>query len=325
MLKKTSRRSREGSLGDWVKQSLKSASMNIGMMDEPASEDDLSQSFVQWTTSDDKAYFPASRSVKALCPGVYEIKPRGDGTLYFCKIPTTTEGLIKFPETTSQTVVNEIDTFWNTESDFKDYELAFKRGILLYGPPGSGKTCTIKLAVNDIISKRNGIVVKFCHPNLFSEGMRIFREIQPKTPVITLMEDIDAIIESYNESDVINVLDGVDMVEKIVFIATTNYPEKLGERVMNRPSRFDKRFYVGMPNEESRKIYLEALVTKGKKKSIDIGAWVTDTEGFSIAHLKELFVAVEILGNKYATALATLKSMIKEKISSDTYGAKMDL
>lgn len=314
-------RGRDGiALGDWVKQSIKSS-----MFEDSDSQDDLSQTFVQWTTSDDKAYFPASRSVRQLRPGVYEIKPRGDGSLYFAKVPESTEGLIKFPETNSQLVVEEIETFWTKEADFKHYELAFKRGILLYGPPGSGKTCTIKLAMADII-KRNGVVVRFCHPNMFSEGMRIFRDIQPKTPVIALMEDIDAIIDNYDESQVLNILDGVDMIERVVFIATTNYPERLSERVMNRPSRFDKRFFIGMPNHESRRIYLETLIAKGnKQKVIDIDTWVNDTEDFSLAHLKELFVAVEILGNKYAAALKTIKDMKKEKLSSDTYGAKMSL
>ncbi|MFK5088309.1 AAA family ATPase, partial [Klebsiella pneumoniae] len=74
------------------------------------------------------------------------------------------------------------------------------------------------------------------------------------------MEDIDATLEIYNESTVINLLDGVDRVDKIVFLATTNYPEKLGTRIMNRPSRFDKRFKVGYPTDNTRKIYLEHLI-----------------------------------------------------------------
>lgn len=285
-------------------------------------EEDVLQSFVQWTTSDDKAFFPASKSVKELNPGIYEIKTRADGSIYFGKVPATTEGLIKFPETTSQMVVNEIEKFWNKEASFKQHKLAFKRGLLLFGPPGSGKTCTIKLAVQDII-KRRGVVVKFCHPSIFTEGMRIFREIQPKTPVIVLMEDIDAIVENFNESDVVNVLDGVDMIERVVFIATTNYPEKLCGRILNRPSRFDKRFLIGMPNQESRRIYLKSLMDK--KLLANIETWVKDTEGFSIAHLKELFVAVSILENDYKNALDTLRTMMEEKLSSDSYGGKMNL
>lgn len=278
------------------------------------------QQFVQWTTTDNSAFFPAARSVHALTPGLYEMHMTPDGRLFFNQVDIATEGLLTFPETASQKVTKEIETFWNREELFKDYKLSFKRGILLWGPPGSGKTCTIKLAINDLI-KRKGVVIKFCRPEIFAEGMRIFREIQPKTPVIVLMEDIDSILDHYCESDVINILDGVDMIEKVCFLATTNYPEKLGERILNRPSRFDKRFHIGMPSEESRRIYLKNLLN-GKK--IDIEKWVKDTENFSIAHLKELFVAVCILEDEYSEALKTLKEM-SDKISSDHDGKKMGL
>jgi hypothetical protein len=55
---------------------------------------------------------------------------------------------------------------------------------------------------------------------------------------------------------------------------------------------------------------------KTKGLNIDLNSWVTDTDGFSIAHLKELFVAVCILGDEYSKAVETLSSM-KEQITSD--------
>ncbi len=299
------------------------AGMTKRRLDEDDEEKDPNQLFVQWTTTDNKSYFPAARSVDVLLPGLYEIRVTAAGALYFDKVQIGTENLLKFPETASQAVVNEIQTFWAREEMFKTHQLAFKRGMLLWGPPGSGKTCTIKLAIKDLVTNRSGVVIKFTQPQIFAEAMRIFRTIQPKTPVIVLMEDIDAILESYNESDVINILDGVDMIQKVVFLATTNYPEKLGPRILNRPSRFDKRFKIGMPNAESRHIYLRSLIT-GKKNIPDLDRWVKDTDNFSIAHLKELFIAVVFLGDDYETALKTLKNM-GDSISSEHDGSKMGL
>lgn len=289
-------------------------------MEDEDEDFDPEQQFVQWTTSDGKAFFPASRSVQKLEPGLYEIHTSQSG-LFFNQVSVGTEGLLKFPETASEKVIKEIETFWEREELFKKHNLAFKRGILLWGPPGSGKTCTIKLAINDVV-KRQGIVVKFTRPEIFAEGMRVLRQIQPLTPVIVLMEDIDSILEHYCESDVINILDGVDMIERVVFLATTNYPEKLGARILNRPSRFDKRYKIGMPNETSRRIYLRSLMTA--KKEIDLDRWVKDTEQFSIAHLKELFIAVVFLGDEYDDALKTLKNM-GQHISSEHDGEKMGL
>lgn len=276
------------------------------------------QGLVQWTTHDGKRFVPASHTAQALTPGVYEIQHSNTIGIYFEKIPVVTQGLLRFPHTNSERVISEIQKFWEQESIFREYKLTYKRGIILWGPPGSGKSCTIQFIMQDVVD-RNGVVIKFTIPHLFTEGMRIFREIQPKTPVVILMEDIDSTIQRYDESDVLNILDGVNQIEKAVFLATTNYPERLGHRIINRPSRFDKRFKIGHPNDESRKIYFEFIIGKEKVKElgINLDKWVEDTEGFSIAHLKELFTAVVILGDDYEEAIETLSSMREEHLTSE--------
>jgi SpoVK/Ycf46/Vps4 family AAA+-type ATPase len=172
--------------------------------------------------------------------------------------------------------------------------------------------------------RRQGVVLEFDEPNLFVSGMRVLRQIQPETPVVVIMEDIDSILEMYNESLILNILDGVNQMDKVVFLATTNYPDKLGHRIMNRPSRFDKRFRIGFPSDESRRMYFEHLIGAENisKLRIDLDKWVADTNEFSIAHLKELFVAVIILGDEYKDALKTLKKM-KEDIKDKDYEATM--
>ena len=275
----------------------------------------LGRSLVQWTSSDDKSFIPSSKSRKKMPPGLYEVQHSNSVGVHFVKGVLQTEGLVNFPETNSSLILQEVEKFWEREDLFKRYGLAFKRGILLWGPPGSGKTSLIRLLIKDVIS-RNGIVIKFCAPGLFSMGLKIFREIEPNTPCIILMEDIDSIIEEFRESEVINILDGVDTISKVLFIATSNYPEKLGERILNRPSRFDKRFKIGTPNTESRKIYFDFLFKKSESVP-DIERWVKDTEGFSVAHLKELFVNVIILGNAYEEAVKLLRLMCKSISSSE--------
>jgi hypothetical protein len=264
--------------------------------------------FVQWTTPNHRTYYPSTHSANTLKPGLYEIN-MCNHQIYFDRVSLGTEGLIRFPDSNSLMVVQEIEKFWGKEEKFKKYNLTFKRGILLWGPPGSGKTATVKLIIDDII-KRKGVVFKFCRPGIFMDGLRIFRDIQPDTPCIVLMEDLDSIVESFHESDVINILDGVDMIDKVAFIATTNYPERLGSRIVNRPSRFDKRVKIGHPSKVSRKMYFEHLFScNGDSKGFDLDTWVEDTEGLSIAHLKELFVSVVIIGDEYQRVIAVLKSM----------------
>lgn len=285
--------------------------------DEDEDSSVISSKLSNWSTGDNKTFVPAMKPVSALVPGVYEIKANPSKGTYFIKIPVNVEGLIKFEDSVFSQVVSEITKFWDSEALYRKYGLMYKRGMFLYGPPGSGKTSLIQIIMNDVI-KRGGVVIKFDNPNLFPDGVRILREIQPKTPIIVLMEDIEAIIEYWSESDVLNILDGVNRVDKVVYLATSNFPEKLGDRIINRPSRFDKRFHVAHPSERDRAIYLKHLAgVGGKKVKIDIKKWVKDTENMSISHVKELFTAVIIIGDKYEDAIKTLRSMKEEKPSSD--------
>jgi hypothetical protein len=290
-------------------------------------EEQISQNYCQWTSHNGKVFVPSGRTKGRLLPGVYEINSNPQVGLYFEKIPVKTDNLLRFPDTNSNLVVEEIQKFWTKEDVFEEYGLVYKRGIILWGPAGSGKSSCGQLIMADVV-KRGGIVVIFDNPDLFLSGMRTLRTIQPDTPVVVMMEDIDSIIESYHESEVLNILDGVHEVRKCVFLATTNYPDRLGPRIINRPSRFDKRFKIGFPSAESRKLYFEYVignsdVKKGRKEAvrlgIDLKQWVKDTAEMSIAHLKELFIAVVILNDPYDAAIKTLRSM-KEDIDEKEYG-----
>jgi len=301
------------------------------LVDDCGEEEGFLSRYVHWSTSDNEIFLPAAKNASTLIPGAYEIKLSSNIGLFFQKIPVRADDLIKFPDTNSDRVVSEIQKFWERENVFKEYSLTYKRGILLYGPPGSGKSCAIQLIMNDVI-ERKGVVIKFTEPSLFVDGMRIFRQIQPKTPIVVVMEDIDSDLEIYKESSILNILDGINEISKVVFLATTNYPEKLDDRIVNRPSRFDKRFRIGFPSKSSRKIYFEHLIGKGnenklkekiKELNLDLTKWVKDTDGFSIAHLKELFVQVVIIGDSYEEAIKTLKGMkevVKNKDEENSMG-----
>jgi hypothetical protein len=278
----------------------------------------------QWEVSGN-SYFAMGESVKTVPPGVYEIEHSQSRGFYLSGIDAKTDGLIHFPDTPSEAVTQEIEKFWDREHLFRKFELAFKRGILLYGPPGSGKSCTLQMVTQAVI-KRGGIVIKFGSPSYFVGGMRIFREVQPNTPVVCLMEDLDSTLDEYSETDVLNILDGIDRVDNVVFIATTNFPERLGERVSDRPSRFDKRYFVGHPKAASRRIYFSHLFKHDDNISVDLDQWVKDSKGFSLAHLKELFTNTIILDTPYDVAVSTLRDMKKQAKGSaknDTLGFRV--
>ena len=101
-------------------------------------------------------------------------------------------------------------------------------------------------------------------------------------------------------------------------MASTNYPEQLGDRIVNRPSRFDTRIKMGHPNDKSREIYFNSLFEKIKdiNHGHEVDQWIEDTKGMSIAHLKGLFISVFILEYPYEEALENHRAMIDVHLNS---------
>lgn len=279
--------------------------------DQDKSMDELRGSTRQYSTGDGLAFRPCSSTCHKLPPGVYNFYMTSDGPLFHRTDPNP-EKLFEFPDTNIGQVVDEIERFWSLEEHFKEHRINYKRGLLLYGPPGTGKSCAIRIVSSKVIN-RGGIVVSNFEPS-FMSCYDSFRRTEPETPLLVIIEDLDAILQCYNESSILNMLDGIFHLHKVVFLATTNHPQKLGSRIIDRPSRFDRRFEIGYPNEKSRFIYLKSIWPDVQESTI--ADWAARSSGLSFAHLKELFVSVHLLENKFEDALAVIKSM-RDAVSSE--------
>jgi ATPase family associated with various cellular activities (AAA) len=271
--------------------------------------------YTQWSESKDGGMFsPVGRTVETIKPGYYDLAS-DQGQIFFVPVRPRTDDLLMFPDSVTYQVLSGVQDFWEREKLFQKHGLPFKRGILLYGPPGSGKSCTLQLVARDIVD-RGGIVITF-NSGIFLNAYRALRDIQRDTPVVVLMEDFESFMTGTYTSKVLNLLDGVEELDKVIFLATTNYPEQLEQRILNRPSRFDLCIKVPHPSESARTLYLDSIKLDEK---IDVARYVRDTEGMSLAHLKELFVSTVILGNDYQEALDRLNYMnqhLKDETSAD--------
>ncbi len=139
------------------------------------------------------------------------------------------------------------------------------------------------------------------------------RKIEPNRPLIVLLEDIDSIAgeSSHQTSRLLNILDGVKQIEDVVYIATTNYPEKLQERITNRPSRFDRRYKVELPNDEIREAYIRHKLNEEDLEGINIEEWVKRTEGMSLSHLKEVVISTIVMGREFEEVMDNLEGLKK--------------
>lgn len=279
----------------------------------------VKSNYSQWTTADDFIYVPASKATTAVTPGVYSIKTATGVGIYFERINTVVGDLIKFSDGNFDTIIGEIQAFWSSKEKYSRVGV-YKRGYLLYGPTGSGKSSLVQLIIQDVI-QRKGIVIQFStDPTTFKEGLKVFRKVQPNTPIVVIFEDVDSSIKRWGSSEILNILDGVDQIDSVVFLATTNYPASLEPRMNSRPSRFDRRIFVGNPSAESRLTYFKYLLNKvlqPGEDTPDIKKWAKETEGFSMAYLKEIVISVCVFNYSYEATMDTLKKMKKKMKDSD--------
>ena len=197
--------------------------------------------------------------------------------------------------------------------------MVYKRGILMHGPPGCGKSYLIQNIMNKIVAK-DGIVFTCNDENdvgHFIAFIAMFREIEPKRSIVVIIEDIDNVVENGRSilSNLLNVLDGVKQIDNVVYLATTNYPERLQERISNRPSRFDRVYEITHPDAKVREYYLRHKLHKEDLEKIDMDDWIEKTDGLSLSHIKELIVSVMILGKDLDEVLLHFGEMKKPKNS----------
>jgi SpoVK/Ycf46/Vps4 family AAA+-type ATPase len=185
----------------------------------------------------------------------------------------------------------------------------------MYGEPGCGKSGIIQLISKQLI-ENDGIILNIKDGEdveYFIDFIATFRKIEKTRPLIVLLEDIDSIAgeNNHSTSKLLNILDGVKQIEDVVYIATTNYPEKLQERITNRPSRFDRRYKVELPNDEIRRAYILHKLTEDDLKNIDIDMWIDRTEGMSLSHLKEVIISTIVMGREFEEVMDNLEGLKK--------------
>jgi transitional endoplasmic reticulum ATPase len=179
---------------------------------------------------------------------------------------------------------------------FDQLDMEAAKGVLLYGPPGTGKTLLAKAVANE--SESNFISVK--GPELLNKfvgesekGVReVFKKARQNAPTVIFFDEIDAIATERGRntgdsgvservvSQLLTELDGLEALEDVVVIATTNRPDLIDSALL-RPGRLDRHVHVPVPDEEARRAILEVHTReKPLADDVDLDSIARRTEGY---------------------------------------------
>jgi transitional endoplasmic reticulum ATPase len=179
---------------------------------------------------------------------------------------------------------------------FERVDLRPAKGVLLYGPPGTGKTLLAKVVANEAAS--NFISIK--GPELLNKyvgesekGVReVFEKARANAPTVVFFDEIDALaaerggasadagVSERVVSQLLTELDGLEELEDVVVIATTNRPDLLDDALL-RPGRFDRHVHVGVPDEAARRAIFEVHTrNRPLADDVDLDALAARTEGY---------------------------------------------
>jgi transitional endoplasmic reticulum ATPase len=199
-------------------------------------------------------------------------------------------------------LIEDVQGFFDNQDIYNEYSVPWKRGVILHGVPGNGKTASIKALMNSLYNREDAI------PSLYVKAFQtscqteqyaireIFQMARTSAPCLLIFEDLDSLVNDDIRSYFLNEVDGIESNDGILMIGSTNHLDKLDPAISKRPSRFDRKYHFKIPGEEERKLYTnywrQKLLKNDKVEFPEelCGVIAQLSEGFSFAYLKELFV-----------------------------------
>jgi len=230
-----------------------------------------------------------------------EITPTAMREVYI-EIPTTHWEDIGGLEEVKQDLKEAVEWPLKSPEIFQRLGIRPPKGILLFGPPGCGKTLLAKAVATE--SAANFITIK--GPEIFSKWVgesekairEVFRKARMAAPAVIFFDEIDSLLPrrgvGFSDSGVservisqlLTEMDGIVTLEDVVVIAATNRPDIVDPAVL-RPGRFDRLIYVPEPDEKSRiqifKIYIKDMPLAENVDPANLAAIAKNYSGADIA------------------------------------------
>jgi hypothetical protein len=208
-------------------------------------------------------------------------------------IPCKWDDLI-LHESVCSLLKRDFESFWGRESFFRERHLPFRRGYLLHGPPGNGKSTAIRAMMTSRGLSAFTMGLFMAHLT-DADLQELFEEALSQRPAIVIFEDLDRAFPRNGESQcpislqsLLNSLDGVATGEGLVVVATANEPAALDPAILRRPGRFDRVVRFANPNRHLRERFFLKMKLNIDRQALSASA--AASKGFSFAQLREAVV-----------------------------------
>lgn len=223
---------------------------------------------------------------------------------YLEPLPDRMADSVVLAEGVMEGLLEDLRSFLNDKKWYANLSIPHRRGVLLHGPPGSGKTSTILAVASELRCKLYWVPIS---ASWMSDTvlMNLLLEVPERS--IVVLEDIDAAFDgrevgkqgskNLTFSRLLNALDGVMSSQGRILFMTTNHPEKLDPALV-RPGRIDLRVEIGLPTFEQRRRLFERFFP-GDLRSLEFAGLVPDTVGMSA--LQELLLGCRYDSDKAVT------------------------
>ncbi|MDQ2072091.1 CDC48 family AAA ATPase [Haloarcula sp. H-GB4] len=214
----------------------------------------------------------------------------------FVEVPDVTWDSVGGLEGTKERLRETIQWPLEYEDVFESMDLEAAKGVLMYGPPGTGKTLLAKAVANE--AQSNFISVK--GPELLNKfvgesekGVReVFSKARENAPTVVFFDEIDSIagergggttdsgVGERVVSQLLTELDGIEEMENVVVVATTNRPDLIDDALL-RPGRLDRHVHVPVPDEEARRAIFQVHTrSKPLADGVDLDELASRTDGY---------------------------------------------
>ncbi|KAF2006589.1 proteasome-activating nucleotidase [Amniculicola lignicola CBS 123094] len=199
-------------------------------------------------------------------------------------------------------LIEDVQGFFDNQALYAQFAVPWKRGIILHGVPGNGKTVSIKALMSSLYERKDQIPSMYvktfenkCNGEQYSIR-QIFLQARASAPCLLIFEDLDSLVGDDVRSYFLNEVDGLESNDGILMIGSTNHLDRLDPAISKRPSRFDRKYHFKLPAEDERTAYANYWRNKlVQNQTVDFPEELSPTiakltDGFSFAYLKELFV-----------------------------------